>query len=346
MNLLRLPWIDQIGSADDVAVGYHLSSLQLLLAQSRALVAIDIVVIIGSYLDEIERNLTQLEVAPPLLDKDFQPLGILAGKVSHVGTSLIEEDSLNGIVEDGRESAIAPDERTQIVVDKLFHAGHGVEALLGVFFQVVGIEPALHTCPALIGEDKPHGNVESLVDGFGEKPACGRAVADGRGRYSIPVARSVVELFHAHHGRNLHVADAAILARSHHLVVVSLNRTVAKALDGHFHVALPGTHPHLAAQDIAERDLFAIVKRDGQWAVAGLRGAHGQKKFSVFAGLGLGCFVRPRSSDTHRGSGFVPAPKAHVGILLHNHSVTQKMRKTHFGVGQHRRQPKQCSKRQ
>ena len=195
MNLLRLPWIDQIGSADDVAVGYHLSGLQLLLAQSRALVAVDIVVIIGSYLDEIERNLTQLEVAPPLLDKDFQPLGILAGRVSHVGTSLIEEDSLNGIVEDGRESAIAPDERTQIVVGKLFHAGHGVEALLGVFFQVVGIEPALHTCPALIGEDESNGNVESLVDGFGEKPACSRAVADGRGRYSIPVARSVVELW-------------------------------------------------------------------------------------------------------------------------------------------------------
>ena len=80
----------------------------MLFAQACSVVGIHIVIVIGSNLHEIERNLTQTELAAPLFHENFHALGILVAGVTDIRTALIIEDALHGIVQDGIESAVAP----------------------------------------------------------------------------------------------------------------------------------------------------------------------------------------------------------------------------------------------
>ena len=112
----RLVRKDNIVGTYDAAVGDDLCGTELLFAQQGATDAVRIVfVIIRGYLYEVERYLAQSELVAPLTHEQCQAVGILVAGVAHVGAALVEQDALDGVVEDGVEGTVAPEQRTVVV---------------------------------------------------------------------------------------------------------------------------------------------------------------------------------------------------------------------------------------
>ena len=141
MNLLYLVWINQVFGAHDAAVRNHLGSVKLLLAESWTCIAIHITIMIRCNLHEIEWQLALLEVSAPLGYEVGKALGVLTSRVAHVGTALVEEDSLHAIVEDRMEGSVAPEKRIEEVPLELRILRHldGVEVFLRVLLQIVTV---------------------------------------------------------------------------------------------------------------------------------------------------------------------------------------------------------------
>ena len=111
MDLTVLVRIDEVIDADETAVGDDLCGLELLLAQQSTAEGIVVIVIAeGRYLNEVEGNLTQAELFSPLVHQQFQTLGLLVARIAYIRTALIEEDTFHGVVQDGVEGAIAPEQ--------------------------------------------------------------------------------------------------------------------------------------------------------------------------------------------------------------------------------------------
>ena len=115
MNLLLLVWIDTVVGADDTAVRDYFCRIKLLLTQFGSPVSIHIIIMVRSNFYEIERHIALLEIPAPLSYEVGKALGILSCRITYVGTALIEEDSLDGIVEDRVEGAVSPNEWTMII---------------------------------------------------------------------------------------------------------------------------------------------------------------------------------------------------------------------------------------
>ena len=111
MNLLNLVWVNQVFGTDDAAVWNHLGCIELLFTELRSPIAIYVAIMIRCNLYEIEWQFALLEVSAPLGNEVGKTFGILAVRVAHVRTSLIEENTLYAIVEDRVESSVTPEKR-------------------------------------------------------------------------------------------------------------------------------------------------------------------------------------------------------------------------------------------
>lgn len=94
MNLLNLVWVNQVFGTDDAAVWNHLGCIELLFTELRSPIAIYVAIMIRCNLYEIEWQFALLEVSAPLGNEVGKTFGILAVRVAHVRTSLIEENTL------------------------------------------------------------------------------------------------------------------------------------------------------------------------------------------------------------------------------------------------------------
>lgn len=94
MNLLNLVWVNQVFGTDDAAVWNHLGCIELLFTELRSPIAIYVAIMIRCNLYEIEWQFALLEVFAPLGNEVGKTFGILAVRVAHVRTSLIEENTL------------------------------------------------------------------------------------------------------------------------------------------------------------------------------------------------------------------------------------------------------------
>ena len=90
----------KVFGTDDAAVWNHLGCIELLFTELRFPIAIYVAIMIRCNLYEIEWQFALLEVSAPLGNEVGKTFGILAVRVAHVRTSLIEEDTLYAIVED------------------------------------------------------------------------------------------------------------------------------------------------------------------------------------------------------------------------------------------------------
>ena len=326
MDLISLPRIDEIIGADQGAVGNDVGRTLLLFTQQSTGNAVGSVTIyIRSNLHEVEWDLALTEIAAPLFHEELQPIGIFIARRTDIGASLIVEDALNGVVEDGVESAVAPQQRAQIVIGELLHHLAGVEFFLSIFLQIVGIKPALHTRSAFVGKYQAHRHIGHAVDLAREEIAHCAAVSHRVDIHSLPLAIGIVLRLGAHHAWNLHKVDATHLrSRGHHLVVV-LQRTVAKTLYGKLHVALSGTDPYFTTEQSLDCRLLTIVESHRQRRVAGLGRLDFEEPLSVATDSNRVDITAPRHADAHRLAGLVPSPQASLTLLLQYHAVRNQV---------------------
>ena len=287
MNLLNLVWVNQVFGTDDAAVWNHLGCIELLLTELRPPIAIYVAIMIRCNLYEIKWQFALLEISAPLSNEVGKTFGILAVRVAHVRTSLIEENTLYAIVEDRVESSVTPEKRVEEIPLKLRVLGHlyRVEIFLGVLLQVVAVEPAFYTASTLVCHDQTYRNIKSLVYYLCKEVSCSRCIAYRLWIDGLPFAVGVIKRFAAHHTRNLYIVNSLVLISFKHRLVVSFNRAVAESLYGHLHVALTCTNPYFSCQHIVESGLFAIIESDGERGVARLWGLYFDCPFAIFSGL-------------------------------------------------------------
>ena len=146
------------------------------------------------------------------------------------------------------------------------------------------------------------------------------------------MALCIVEGLGAHHTGNLHEMHALVVVCLDDLLVISFHRTVAEALDGHLHITLSGTYPHLACKDIVQGEGLTIVKGNGQGLVAGSRGFYLDQPTTVVGGFHRIDRGVPRGSNRNGFTRFCPSPQTCFGVLLENHVVAKNLRQSYFSL--------------
>ena len=169
MDVVALIRLHEVVGADDARIRDYLRCLPLRLAQQRRpLFAVFRTVFIRRYLHLIERYLTLSYLLAPMLHHIRQPCRIVA-MPSYVGTSLIPDDALVGIILRRIEHSVIHQQRPMIV--------HGlldlrrIERDIRIGLQNLSRRPALHLRPAVGAPHDAHRNVEHIVEPFREVPA-------------------------------------------------------------------------------------------------------------------------------------------------------------------------------
>lgn len=233
----------------------------------------------------------------------------------------------------GAKRTVAPYQRALVVVAAVAYYRHRVELLVGIFLQTGLVEPALHARTSFIGLDESDRDIETAREHPAEEVASCRLVADIPHVGIAPLAVGVGEGFHAHHTRNLAVAQTTVVGCVGHNIIIFLHRTAVESFHRHLHIALSGTYPHVAGEDIAyRRGTVAVVEGDGQGLETGCRSRNLNNEFTVLTRRSVEFLSRPagRHGDFRLRLG--PAPKVSVGVLLDNHTVGQQMWQAHLGL--------------
>ena len=175
MNLCCLIVIYKVICTYYLAVWNDIHCPELLLPQQCTAYTIGIVTIVSirGNLHEIERNLAQCKLAAPLLHEKFQTLRILIAWVSHIGTTLIVNNSFHREIEYGIKSAISPYQRTEIVPLELANHFYRIENLISMLAKIVLCKPALHACTPLVCLYQTNRYVKSLMQKTSKEIASG-----------------------------------------------------------------------------------------------------------------------------------------------------------------------------
>src|SRR5574344_284260 len=276
MYLLGLPRIHQVIGTYDITVGDNLGSTHLLFTKQCTTESVHAVgiLIVRCYLYEIKRQFTKSELLTPLFHEQFKPFGITISRVAHITASLIENDTFHSIIEDWMEGTITPKERVMIVPAELLGDGGTVEYLIGVFRQIVSVEPTFYARTSFICNNQSNRNIERLIKESTEEIAGSTTVAHRIRANYIPMAVGILQRYRTHHTGYLHIMHAFILRCIYHGFITAFYRTVAETAHGHFHIALSGTYPHFAGKHVLDGYLVTIIKGDGQWCITGFRYIH------------------------------------------------------------------------
>ena len=193
MYLLLLIRIGQVVGTYQSTVGNDLRGPVLLFTQPRTPVGLLVIIPVRGDLHEVEGDLSQSELRAPLVHQQFHALTILVAGVSHIRTTLVVEDALHRIVEDGMERAVAPQHSPVIIPLRLeVHDTHRVGRLLSVFLQILLGQPTLHARAALVGHDESYRDVEGTVHHLGEEIPRGRGIAHGLRTHLFPLALGIL----------------------------------------------------------------------------------------------------------------------------------------------------------
>ena len=207
-----------------------------------------------------------------MFDEQLQTLRILIAWIAHVRTTLIVDNTLDRIVQNGVKRTIAPHQPTKVVILLLeVDDTRRVRRFLGVFLQVLLRQPAFYSRAALVGLDESNGDVECLVHHLRKEIARCRELADRLWRTLAPLGVSILLRRHSHDAGNLRRAHLTLASTPQYLLIVVQHRTVAKALDRHLHIRLASAHPNLTSEDVLDGHCtLSVVKGDVQRLVTGL----------------------------------------------------------------------------
>ena len=257
--------------------------------------------------------------------------------IAHIRTALIEQNALDGIVQNGVERAVTPYQCTMVVPLLLeVDDTHRVRRLLGVFLQILLGQPTFHATTAFVGLDESDGNIEGLIHHLGKEIARSREFANSLGRTLAPLGVGILLWSHAHDAGNLGRAYLSLACCIDDFLVVVQHRTIAKTLDRHLHVRLSGTDPYLASHHILDSHLpVTIVKGNRQRLVTGLGRLHRQQPTALFVSLRLATFIAPRRGGNHLLARLGPTPQTDICLLLYHHVITYQMRQLYFGLSSH-----------
>ena len=99
-----------------------------------------------------------------MFDEQFQTLRILIAWIAHVRTTLIVDNTLDRIVQNGVKRAVAPHQPTKVVILLLeVDDTRRIRWFLGVFLQILLRQPAFYSRATLVGLNESNGDVECLV---------------------------------------------------------------------------------------------------------------------------------------------------------------------------------------
>jgi len=130
----------------------------------------------------------------------------------------------------------------------------------------------------------------------------------------------------------------------HDCVGRTFDGLVVESAHGHLHVRLPGAEPHLADQDVAERQRLAVAQLD-RIGTSGSRGRHGDLPAAVLADGGGHGLRAPRGADGDFLSGSGLAPELRFGLLLEHHVVAENAGQDDFRLHREGRAERgQCEK--
>ena len=189
------------------------------------------------------------------------------------------------------EGSIPPEERiVEIPLKAVLHRC-GIKILLGVFCEVVLVNPTLHARTALVCLNKSYWHIEHLAHKFCKEISRCREFTYCQRRTDAPRCIGIIKRLTTHLAWYLCRAHAVGCIEYFKIVVD--NRTLTEALQWHFHITLSGTHPHLTGEDIAHCHWFTIIECHGKGSERSLRRLYADNPFSLFVGLNLVSISRP-----------------------------------------------------
>ena len=116
-----------------------------------------------------------------------------------------------------------------------------------------------------------------------------------------------------------------------HLVIV-IDGAHPETLDGHLHVRLSGTYPHLSSDNIVDGQRLTVVEGDAQRLVTGLWRLDFHEPLAVLAGLRCYCLVAPGGCYLNGLAWCCPSPETGISLLLEHHVVADDMRQSYLGL--------------
>jgi hypothetical protein len=290
-------------------------------------------------LDDPEGHVRLAEGFAPVADHGGQEPGVLLG-AADIGLALVPDGAGDGVRGDRSEHgvpepaglvAVGPAERslgpgrcvTALALgaggfalplrERLFVApfllAHVVDDGRELFAQRRAGHPRLGGRAAVGGLDEPDGDAQLVAEPAAHEVADAAEGTDGVALAAHPSARHivlclVVRLLLDHH-------------ESEHGVALAGDDLVAAVggSDGPLHVGLARAEPHLAHEDIAERDGF-VGRRDGH-LVRAARGERGHHEAPAAVLAGDGGLGHAGDLDADALARLGPSPDGQHGVALH-----------------------------
>ena len=188
-----------------------------------------------------------------------------------IAASLIVNNAAYGIVENGMKRSIAPKQGAQPVCRISFSDFCGVYRLVGVTFQIIFVQPTLNHSSTLIGKDEPNGNINHFMQAATKEITNRTAIISSVGIHYFPMTDCIVLRCCTHHSRYLHITHSTYAPGISNGVLITFYGALIETLQGHFHVALPGTDPHFSGKNAMQGYSFSITEGDAEWRVTSFR---------------------------------------------------------------------------
>ncbi len=315
-----------IGGARHAAVGNLLKSAYLRLHEKRIGRVARTAVHVRRDLRIVERHGIGLvtPILAPLTDHAGHHIVVMVD-IAQIGLALIpQETARREIAYRSDHGAIEFARANAAHVDLLF-----VTLRRDAIFERIERHPRLDARAAPVGRYNSHGNALGAGQRVSEEIRHGRHVGHAPRRGAKPLsALAILALLvvrtGALHGE--HTDVVRLLGSRQNVVQRLLDGLGGESLHGHLHIALARAHPHLAYEDIVEREALAVADgyASGFERRFGSGHLHGPTPLGIAAGKNLG--VAPRRLDGHFPVRLGLAPQVDLALLLQHHVAAQHFR--------------------
>ena len=278
-----------------------------------------VIIVIGLELHDEEGDVSPADILAPGIHHRGEPVGIDLVGDTDVGLALEPQDSAEGIFGGWTEHGVVHDHRLVHVIDL------GVCSIVKVHVRAIlekfAAHPGLNHGTAPAGIDDAHRNVKGLGE-TGAEEVADRGEARTRRRIAfLPSARSIILRLGCTSLVYGHIPQALVLAGHGYFI----QRAFDSSGECHLHIALAGTEPYLAYQDV--RGLHGLSSAGGTDRLrfeSRCGGLNQDLPMPFGIGAGTDGRLEPRSRDCDRRARRGGAPNARLCVLLQDHIVAQQ----------------------